>query len=114
MNRKSNTVAKRITLRQSSNDKMDGNISTISPVQALLQIDEALDHGRLPSPIDIETILQPGRLGRRRETLRRILSECYDLRGKCVPGVGGESMFVTKCDIKELGMFVLTKLRQNN
>jgi len=113
VNRKSNTVAKRITLRQSSNEKMDGSNSTISPVQALLLIDEALDHGRLPSPRDIETILHPGRLGRRRETFRRVLSECYDLRGKCVPGVGGESMFVTKCDIKELGLFVLTLLKQN-
>lgn len=88
----------------------------ISPMRALLHIDTALDNNRLPSPTDVETILIPGRLGRRRDTLRRILSECFDLRGKCVPSLSGNSdlLFVTKCTIHELGVFVLAKLRQTS
>lgn len=107
---------------------------TRSPMQSILLIDMALDNNDTPSPIDVETILKPGRLGRRRHVLRRILSECFDLRGKCVPryvkdgvataGEDGddhqsmiekekeeELLFVTKCTIDELGSFVLAKLR---
>ena len=90
-----------------------------SPMQAILHIDMALDHNLWPSQKHVEMIMKPGRLGRRRETLRRILSECFDLRGKCVPnpnasGDGGEEplMFVTQCGIDELGAFVLAKLTQ--
>ncbi|KAL7547563.1 hypothetical protein ACHAWF_010853 [Thalassiosira exigua] len=86
----------------------------VSPMQAILHIDMALDHKKTPSPVDVEIILRPGRLGRRRSTLRRILSECFDLRGKCVPPLAGDSedlRFVTKCTIEELGVFVLAKLR---
>ena len=86
----------------------------ISPVQALLHIDMALDHNRMPSAADVEIVLKPGRLGRRRDTLRRILSECYDLRGKCVPALLGGELFVTKCTIDDLGAFVLSKLRQTS
>ena len=89
----------------------------ISPVQALLHIDFDLDHNRLPNPTDVETVLKPGRLGRRRDTLRRILSECFDLRGKCVPplhsnGDSDELLFVTNCKIDDLGSFVLAKLSE--
>jgi hypothetical protein len=90
-----------------------------SPMQAILHIDMALDHNLWPSQKHVEMIMKPGRLGRRRETLRRILSECFDLRGKCVPnpnasGDGGEEplMFVTQCGIDDLGAFVLAKLNQ--
>ncbi|KAL7543731.1 hypothetical protein ACHAXR_013009 [Thalassiosira sp. AJA248-18] len=93
---------------------IDERVGEISPMQAILQIDMALDHNKLPSLIDVETILKPGRLGRRRDTLRRILSECFDLRGKCIPSLSGESdlLFVTKCTIGELGVFVLDELKR--
>jgi hypothetical protein len=88
-----------------------------SPMQAILHIDMALDHKVMPKSKYVEMILKPGRLGRRREALRRILSECFDLRGKCVPdpkaSVGEEDslLFATKCGIDELGAFVLDKLK---
>mmetsp|Transcript_5717 Transcript_5717/g.12454 ORF Transcript_5717/g.12454 Transcript_5717/m.12454 type:complete len:533 (-) Transcript_5717:307-1905(-) len=122
----SSSKKKMTELRQSYNQKTnytDNDDASLdlepegetSPVQALLQIDMALDNNKIPSPSDVETILKPGRLGRRRDTLRRILSECFALRGKCVPALTGDSdfRFVTTCTIEELGVFVLGKLRQN-
>ena len=119
------STSKKVSLRRKSYPGVDngrGNGKdeylfgrSISPVQALLHIDTALDLNRIPSPIDVEIILKPGRLGRRRDTLRRILSECYDLRGRCVPALAGgssEKLFVTKCTIDDLGAFVLSNLRQ--
>lgn len=118
------STANKITLRRNNNLEVGsrrGNDSDgflvdqkmISSVQALLNIDMALDHNKMPSPEDVEIILKPGRLGRRRDTLRRILSECFDLRGKCVPSLaGGDLLFVTKCTIDDLGAFALSKLRQ--
>lgn len=98
-------------------DDLDETVVVTSPMQAILHIDMALDHNRLPSPNHVEMILRPGRLGRRRETLRRILSECFDLRGKCVPNPRNISdedslLFVTKCGIEELGNYVLLKLKE--
>mmetsp|Transcript_4275 Transcript_4275/g.7945 ORF Transcript_4275/g.7945 Transcript_4275/m.7945 type:complete len:552 (-) Transcript_4275:350-2005(-) len=127
-NNKANPSKKIIKARRSrdedSNDIENDDAATfddqpegeISPMQALLHVDTALDHNEIPSPIDVDIILKPGRLGRRRDTLRRILSECFDLRGKCVPALSGDSdsdlLFVTQCTIGELGAFVLAKLRQ--
>ena len=87
----------------------------VSPVQALLHIDQALVHDQLPSADDVIIILEPGRLGRRRDILRKILSQCFGLRGKCVPVfedgvVSDELLFATKCTIQQLGSFVLKKL----
>ena len=92
----------------------DGDNINISPMKAILHVDNALDQNKLPSPIDVETMLKPGRLGRRRDILRRILSDCFGLRGKCVPSLSGEGdiLFVTQATINELGSFVLTKLRE--
>ena len=98
-------------IRYTENDFIDGQVS---PMQAILNIDLALDNDILPSPIDVEIMLKPGRLGRRRATLIRILRECFHLRGKCVPALSGDPklLFVTTCTIHELGVFVLSKLRQ--
>lgn len=88
----------------------------ISPIQAILRIDMALDHNMLPSASDVGIMLKPGRLGRRRFVLRRILNDCFDLRGKCVPSSDvdkeGDLLFVTKCTIDELGSFVLSKMSE--
>ncbi|KAL3784401.1 hypothetical protein HJC23_001285 [Cyclotella cryptica] len=56
-------------------------------IQAILRINNALDSNQIPSIADVETILKPGRLGRRKAILLRILSECYGLKGKCIPGL---------------------------
>ena len=85
-------------------------------IRAILRINSALDNGQLPSVGDVEIILKPGRLGRRKAILLRILSECFGLRGKCVPKrQKGEVvfMFATTCKVKELGKFVLSKLRDS-
>lgn len=98
-------------IKHTENDFIDGQVS---PMQAILNIDLALDNDSLPSPLDVEIMLKPGRLGRRRATLTRILRECFHLRGKCVPALSGDPklLFVTTCTIQELGVFVLSKLRQ--
>jgi len=90
-------------------------VGELTPVQAMLNIGAALDQNKIPSPIDVEIILQPGRLGRRRDTLRRILNECFGLRGKVVPsGIDNEEdselLFTTKCTIDQLGQFVLSMM----
>jgi len=104
-------------LRRRIKKDFDDDSDDISPVQAILRIDMALDHKKLPSPSDIEIMLKPGRLGRRREVLKRILNDCFDLRGKCVPPSDdisneGSLLFVTKCTIDQLGSFVLAKMRE--
>ncbi|KAL7488377.1 hypothetical protein ACHAW6_013930 [Cyclotella cf. meneghiniana] len=83
-------------------------------IQAILRINNALDSNQIPSIVDVETILEPGRLGRRKAILLRILSECFGLRGKCIPGLRKGSVvlsFATTCTIKDLGTFVLSKLK---
>ena len=97
-------------LRRQFNKDSDEDSVDISPVQAILRIDMALDHKKLPLSSDVEIMLKPGRLGRRRAVLKRILNECFDLRGKCVPSDGTDLLFVTKCTIGELGSFVLAKM----
>lgn len=104
-------------LRRHYNESFDDDSDDISPVQAILRIDMALDHKELPSSSDIEIMLKPGRLGRRRDVLKRILNDCFDLRGKCVPpsvDVSNEEslLFVTKCTIDQLGSFVLAKMSE--
>jgi hypothetical protein len=105
-------------LRRHYERDCDDDSDDISPIQAILRIDMALDHNKLPSAVDVEVMLKPGRLGRRRTVLRRILNDCFDLRGKCVPSSFKNSsnekdfLFVTKCSIDELGSFVLSKMSE--
>ena len=97
--------------RNISNEKRE----EVSPVQALLHIDQALVHDQIPAADDVRIILKPGRLGRRRDILRKILSQCFGLRGKCVPVAHDESdelLFTTKCTIQQLGSFVLKKINE--
>jgi hypothetical protein len=85
-------------------------------IQAILRINNALDSNKIPSIVDVETILGPGRLGRRKAILLRILSDCFGLRGKCIPGLRKGSVvlyFATTCTIKDLGSFVLSKLKRS-
>ena len=107
---KTSSISKNITNFYAIDEPGD-NVN-ISPMKAILHIDNALDQNKLPSPIDVETILRPGRLGRRRDVLRRILSDCFGLRGRCVPSLSGEGdlLFVTKCTIDELGIFTLSRI----
>jgi hypothetical protein len=86
-----------------------------SPKEALLRIASDLDQGELPLIEDIELILKPDKLGMRKDLLRRILNDHFDLRGKCVPvdldDPEGDKVFATKCCIPDLGNFVIHLLR---
>ncbi|KAL9181407.1 hypothetical protein ACHAXT_010212 [Thalassiosira profunda] len=122
-NATASSITQKITKLRRGYIEVDADLSAneeeageVSPMQAILHVDMALDHNKLPSATDVEIILKPGRLGRRRATLRRILSECFYLRGKCVPALTAvdELKFATKCTIEELGVFVLSKLRDTN
>lgn len=83
----------------------------VSPKEALFRINADLQLQRLPTLQDVKIMLQPKKLGRRRDILRRILNEHFNLRGKCVPvdfdKPNGECMFVTLAPIDHLGKFVI-------
>ena len=84
-----------------------------TPNDALVRIQARLESNVLPPIADVELILKPPKLGRRKDLLRRILNEHFDLRGKCVPvDSPKEMLFVTQCSIEELGAFVLQKMQE--
>ena len=66
---------------------------------------------------DVQRLLQPGKLARRKDVLRDILSTWFDLRGQCVPvrsssGNNGARQFATQCTVAELGDFVLQTVQE--
>ena len=86
-------------------------------IQAILRINDALNDAQLPSVADVKAILLPGRLRQRRSILVRILAECFDLKGKCVPSIqNGKTQlnFAQQCTISDLGEFVLSKMNGSN
>ena len=84
-----------------------------TPKDALVRIQAHLESNVLPPISDVELILKPPKLGRRKDLLRRILNEHFNLRGKCVPvDSTKEMLFVTQCSIEELGAFVLQKMQE--
>lgn len=94
------------------------SVSTAAtPRDALLRMQIDLEEGKLPHITDVELVLQPLKLGKRKDMLRRILSDHFDLRGKCVPvdpdlRETSGMMFTTQCSIDQLGEFVINKLRE--
>ena len=85
-----------------------------SPKEALLRIASDLDQGEVPLIEDIQLILKPDKLGMRKDLLRRILNDHFDLRGKCVDlddDPESEKVSVTKCSIQALGSFVIHLLQ---
>lgn len=88
------------------------------PKDAVVRVQAALESNQLPSIADIELILEPPKLGRRKDLLRRILNEHFDLRGKCVPADPSDEdsalLFVTQCSIDQLGSFVLEKMSESS
>jgi len=92
-----------------------------SPKEALARIEADLELSRFPAIDDVRMILVPKKLSNRADVLRRILTNCFDLRGKCIPrcllgdesiGVKQTFLFVTECPIRVLGLFVLSKLEE--
>lgn len=89
-----------------------GSSTKTSPAHtALNRILADLDKESVPSRQDVCAFLEPTKLAGRKELLRRILAECFDLRGRCVPVDDGYE-FVTKSTIQQLGDFVVTKLEE--
>ena len=88
-----------------------------SPKDAVVRVQAALESNQLPTVDDMKLILEPLKLGRRKDLLRRILNEHFDLRGKCVPAdpsnEDSELLFVTQCSMDQLGSFVLGKMEEN-
>jgi len=120
------------------------SFTRISPIKdaqkSIENIISDLNSNVLPSTKDIETILIPGRLGLRRSVLVRILKDCFDLRGKCIPNyqyleeklrergknASGNGyyyydddidddvpmQFATHCPLQDLGEFVVSKINK--
>lgn len=115
-------------LNMSNNHKILRNLSihqdvAASPQEALLRIESDIQSSRLPAINDVQLILNPARLTGRKVMLRRILDECFNLRGKCIPKNYSQTqkhakrqpdtrdmVFVTTSSIDSLGEFVLDKL----
>jgi len=92
--------------------------TSATPRDSMIRIIHDLDAGILPTAKDIEIILKPGKLANRRLVLHRIITDCFGLRGRCIPVVGGSKeaplQFVTSCPINDLGAFVIHLIRQRN
>jgi hypothetical protein len=89
----------------------------MSPKEALLRVSADLDLQQLPTIQDVAVMLLPQKLGRRKDLLRRILNEHFDLRGKCVPDdfdePNGACHFVTQVPIDHLGKFVIMQMEKD-
>ena len=90
-----------------------------TPQDAIFRIEDDLDRGVFPPVEDVRVIMKPGKLAKRRELLKRILLELFDLCGKCVPmdlenPEDSPKQFVTQCSIRNLGDFVIHLLEEQN
>jgi len=109
-----------------------GDLSVDTPTGAMSRIEAHLDDGLYPVIKDVELMLKATRLARRKDVLRRILSERFSLRGRCVPeslddlstkskDAGDDSgtvmsrrmMFVTQAPIQQLGSFCIAMLQNS-
>jgi len=81
-----------------------------SPQEAMIRINSDLNAECLPKRQDVEIMMEPTKLSLRRDTLRRILRDRFNLRGKCIPNDEGELTFVTQARIGCIGKFVLELL----
>jgi hypothetical protein len=60
----------------------------------------------------VECMLQSTKLAHRKDTLRRVLSQVFDLRGKCIPTTSNTYEFVTQASVANVGAFVLHNIQQ--
>jgi hypothetical protein len=89
-----------------------------TPQDALLRIEDDLNRGAFPPVDDMKVIMKPLKLAKRKDLLRKILSDLFDLRGKCVPldldDPDCEKEFATQSSISDLGSFVIHLLETRN
>ncbi|KAL3945511.1 MAG: hypothetical protein SGBAC_000410 [Bacillariaceae sp.] len=87
-----------------------------TPQDAILRIVAKLDDNEYPAVNDLTIIMVPQKLGKRRDLLKRILLELFDLRGKCIPSdlddELSDNQFVMKAPIEHLGNFVIRLLQK--
>lgn len=83
----------------------------LTPQDAILRIEAKLDENEYPTVNDLKIIMAPQKLGKRRDLLKQILLELFDLRGKCVPSdlndEASDQLFVTTAPVQQLGDFVV-------
>lgn len=85
----------------------------MTPRNALLRIEHALDLGQTPNLDDVEFLLE-SKVGGRRPILQRILRETFGLSGKCVPKDDGQLGFLTHSKMDTLGRLVMDLIRSRN
>lgn len=82
-----------------------------TPQDALVRVEDDVQRGTFPSVDDLKLIMEPSKLARRKDLLRKILADLFDLRGKCVPldsdDPDSEKEFATQAAISDLGKFVI-------
>lgn len=92
--------------------------SSARPQDVMIRIQSVLDRGSLPSADDVRLISEPLRMPKRREVLRRILSDYFDLRGRCVPSSsdpddsGNAMLYATQAPMSDLSLFVIRLLEE--
>jgi hypothetical protein len=60
---------------------------------------------------DLKEVMIPVRLSRRKQLLRRMLSDFFDMRGKCIPDQeSGGYVFATNAPIEEVAKVIDGKL----
>ena len=89
-----------------------------TPPDALARVQASLDQGAVPAVEDIRIVMEPSRLPKRKALLRSILSQVFDLRGRCVPtnldDTDSEKEFVTQSTVGTLGAFVIQLLEERD
>lgn len=99
------------------------HVAASTPDEALKRVTSFLDANQVPERMDVQLLLEPSKLAGRKEVLRRILYDCFDLRGKVVPvdtdewaqyppATDSRLLFVTKASIDQVGAFCLTLLER--
>ena len=88
------------------------------PQDAMIRIEADLSLGAFPRIDDLKLIMGPQKMRKRRETLRRILSERFSLRGRCIPSdldhpIDSAKEFVTQAPIQKVGNFVIYLLEDS-
>jgi len=103
----------------------------LSPRKAIERIEETIRDNNLPLMQDIDRILEPKYLSGRKELMKIVLKDCFNLMGKCVPDLSKvdpsenefyaiatsadvdsiQKKFVTQCTVYELGALVKYLLR---
>lgn len=107
----------------------DGQRTASAPShQALARLQRDVSNKKVPSTKDIELVMKPRRLPKRREVLLQVLSDCFGMKGKCMPPLDTlqtwllndssdrhddiQYSFCSTASVEQLGKLVLFRTRQ--